>query len=96
MIGIERKFSDNTRLIDLAVEDLKILIVSLILEVKQVESPQYVYGYKGLADLLQCSLSKAQSIKMSGKIDKAIIQTGRKIIVDANLVLTLLKKAENS
>ena len=33
---------------------------------------------------------------MSGKIDKAIIQTGRKIIVDANLVLTLLKKAENS
>ena len=42
MIGIERKFSDNTRLIDLTVEDLKILIVSLILEVKQVESPQYV------------------------------------------------------
>lgn len=36
MIGIERKFSDNTRLIDLTVEDLKILIVSLILEVKQV------------------------------------------------------------
>ena len=51
MIGIERRFSDDTRLIDLTVGDLKELITSLISKIKQIEEKRYVYGLQGLADL---------------------------------------------
>ena len=44
MIGIERRFSDDTRLIDLTVGDLKELITSLISKIKQIEEKRYVYG----------------------------------------------------
>lgn len=52
-------------------------------------SEKYVYGIKGIADLFGCSVPTANKIKRSGKIDKAIIQVGRKIIVDAELALEL-------
>ena len=55
MIGIERRFSDDTRLIDLTVGDLKELITSLISKIKQIEEKRYVYGLQGLADLLRLS-----------------------------------------
>ncbi len=55
MIGIERRFSDDTRLIDLTVGDLKELITSLISKIKQIEEKRYVYGLQGLADLLRVS-----------------------------------------
>lgn len=48
MIGIERRFSDDTRLIDLTVGDLKELITSLISKIKQIEEKRYVYGLQGL------------------------------------------------
>lgn len=51
---------------------------------------RYVYGIFGLATLLGCSKPTAQRIKNSGKIDAAISQEGRKIIVDADKVLELL------
>ena len=41
MIGIERRFSDDTRLIDLTVGDLKELITSLISKIKQIEEKRY-------------------------------------------------------
>lgn len=47
MIGIERRFSDDTRLIDLTVGDLKELITSLISKIKQIEEKRYVYGLQG-------------------------------------------------
>ena len=50
---------------------------------------KYVYGISGIARLFGCSLPTANRIKQSGKIDKAIVQIGRKIIVDANLALEL-------
>lgn len=53
---------------------------------------KYVYGITGLAGLFQCSIPTANRIKASGKIDKAIIQFGRKIIVDADLALKLTGK----
>ena len=43
---------------------------------------KYVYGILGIAKLFGCSLPTANRIKKSGKIDKAITQIGRKIIVD--------------
>ena len=47
------------------------------------------YGLSGLARLFGCSLPTANRIKQSGKIDRAITQVGRKIIVDADLALEL-------
>ena len=53
---------------------------------------KYVYGLKGLADILGCSKAHAQNVKNSGILDKAIIQNGRKIIVDAEMAITLFQK----
>jgi hypothetical protein len=50
---------------------------------------KYVYGILGIAQLFGCSMPTAHRIKKSGKIDKAITQIGRKIIVDADLALEL-------
>ena len=55
-------------------------------------SRKYVYGILGIAKLFGCSLPTANRIKKSGRIDKAITQIGRKIIVDAELALELAGK----
>lgn len=52
-------------------------------------SKKYVYGIVGIARLFGCSMPTANRIKQSGKIDKAITQIGRKIIVDAEHALEL-------
>ena len=52
----------------------------------------YVYGILGISKLFGCSMPTANRIKKSGKIDKAITQIGRKIIVDAELALELAGK----
>lgn len=49
-----------------------------------------VYGLQGLCDLLGCSTSTAVRIKKSGVIDAAISQTGKIIVIDADLALDLL------
>lgn len=51
----------------------------------------YVYGLAGLCKLLGCSTATASRIKRSGVIDAAISQTGKIIVVDADLALDLLK-----
>ena len=53
------------------------------------EEKQYVYGLAGIARLFGCSLPTANRIKQSGKINRAITQIGRNIIVDADLALEL-------
>ena len=53
------------------------------------EQKHFVYGLAGLARLFSCSLPTANRIKQSGKIDRAITQIGRKIIIDAELALEL-------
>lgn len=57
-------------------------------QVQQID--KYSYGLSGLAALLGCSKTTAWKIKDSGKIDKAIRQVGRKIIVDNEKALELL------
>lgn len=91
MIGIERRFSDDTRLIDLTVGDLKELITSLISKIKQIEEKRYVYGLQGLADL-HCTKRHASKIKSSGILDEAIKQRGRTIVIDHDLALELFGK----
>lgn len=53
------------------------------------KSKRYVYGIAGLADLFKCSRTTAVKLKGSGKLDKAISQVGRKIVVDAEMALEL-------
>ena len=50
---------------------------------------KYVYGISGIARLFGCSIPTANRIKKSGKINRAITQIGRKIIVDAELAIEL-------
>lgn len=82
MIGTER-ISNETRLIDLTVGELRALLQNAIPVNNPPESKEYVYGLKGIAELFHCSYTEAYRIKRSGKIDKAIKQNGRKIITDA-------------
>lgn len=63
-------------------------------DLKQTEK-KYVYGISGIQMLLNCSESSAKRLKKSGVIDDAIIQNGRKIIVDSELALKLIQKANN-
>lgn len=60
-------------------------------EVEPSSQRRYVQGYQGIADLFGCSRSTAQRIKKSGIIDEAITQVNRKILVDADLALQLVK-----
>ncbi|MDD4190542.1 MAG: DUF3853 family protein [Mangrovibacterium sp.] len=62
-------------------------------EVHETEK-KYVYGLNGIAQLFGCSIPTANRIKQSGKIDRAIKQIGRKIIVDAELALQLVGEKE--
>ena len=50
---------------------------------------KYVYGIHGISQLFGCSIPTAHRIKKGGKIDKAVTQIGRKIIVDAEFALEL-------
>ena len=51
-----------------------------------------VYGIAGIARLFNCSMTTANRIKASGKIDRAISQCGRMITVDADLALDLIRE----
>lgn len=48
-----------------------------------------MYCIAGIAELFGCSNLTAHHIKKRDKIDRAITQIGRKIIVDAELALEL-------
>ena len=88
------KIDPNTRLIDLTVGDLMELLESMQGEKaapQAVTAPdkKYVYGIAGIAQIFNCSMTTANRIKASGRIDRAISQTGRIIVVDADLALEL-------
>ena len=90
MIGVER-ILDDTPLFKLTVGEFKNLFESLVPKPQIVEEEEYVYGYKGLASLLNCSICAEKKLKMSGKKDKAIIQEGRKIMIHKKKALEILK-----
>lgn len=52
--------------------------------------------FNGIAQLFGCSRSTAARIKNSGVIDDAITQVGRKILVDADKALALVKEKNRS
>ena len=78
-------------------EELTFLIGNSM-EAKRSETTPIVqkrtyYGIEGIAQVFGCSVPTANRIKRSGIIDAAITQIGRKIIVDADMALSLVKEA---
>ena len=73
-------------------ERLKELLNEVISGVGLPSQNRHVYGLDGIAKLFNCSRSTAYRIKKSGIIKDATIQYGRKIIVDVDLALELLKE----
>ncbi|VTY05001.1 Uncharacterised protein [Prevotella melaninogenica] len=57
--------------------------------VAETSKKRYEYGIRGIAKIFGCSIPTANRIKKSGKINAAITQVGRKIIVDADHALQL-------
>ncbi|MDR2084372.1 MAG: DUF3853 family protein [Bacteroidales bacterium] len=89
--------TNDTRIIDLTVGELMQLLgkdYTPVTERNFVPTPEkrYVYGIKGIADLFDCSKTTANRIKKSKVIDEAIHQSGRKIVVNADLALELMRK----
>jgi len=90
------KIDLNTRIIDLTVGELmELLNKQQDNIVEQPKEKRLVYGIAGIARLFNCSMTTANRIKASGKIDRAISQCGRMITVDADLALELMKKNNN-
>ena len=92
MIPLERRITDDTRLVDLTVGELKELFGSLIPK-NEIVAPaktgqNLVYGVKGIMELLHVSDSTARKLK-DGVIRKAVRQVGRTIVVDADMALSL-------
>lgn len=88
------KIDPNTRIIDLTVGELMELIEAAQTEktTPQASTPpekRFVYGIAGIAQVFNCSMTTANRIKASGRIDRAIMQNGRIIVVDADLALEL-------
>lgn len=84
----------NTRIIDLTVGELVDLIRETTAAVAsspmQEKKPRNLeYGIAGIARIFNCSMATANRIKASGKIDKAITQTGRIIVIDVDRALQL-------
>lgn len=52
---------------------------------------KYVYGVRGLAKLLGCSVSTAQRRLNSGVLDDCIVRNGRIIMIDANATVEKLR-----
>ena len=89
MVG---KITPETRIIDLTVGQLMDLIAKAqapVVEKKPEQTKRLVYGISGIAQLFNCSMTTANRIKASGRIDDAITQHGRIIVVDADKALVL-------
>lgn len=86
----------NKRVIDLTLGELIDAIDERIRVAKKTEEPKnskrFVYGLKGLANLLGCSKTTASRLKSSGRIDAAVTQVGALLIIDADLALKLAAK----
>lgn len=72
---------------DLTVKDFIELSKVLI----QSDVNEFVYGYKELAEFLNCSNSKVRKLVKSGKIDSAIYKAEGLIFFDKKKVLDALK-----
>ncbi len=76
--------------------NLKLLMGNTIENKTEATPPKHLaYGIRGIADTFGCSIPTANRIKKSGVIDDAISQTGRKIVVDVDKALALVKQQKH-
>lgn len=61
-------------------------------EQKPPSDKSYKYGIAGIAEIFGCSIPTANRIKKSGRIDAAITQVGRKIVVDVEKAIELASR----
>lgn len=86
------RIDPNTRIIDLTVGELMELLETIKTTPQKAPTKpekRLVYGIAGIAQLFNCSMTTANRIKASGRINRAIMQNGRTIVVDADLALEL-------
>ncbi|MFJ1491205.1 DUF3853 family protein [Capnocytophaga canis] len=82
-------FNPNTPLWQLTVGDFLELIKDAQKSEESKTQTTYEYGIAGLARALGVSVATANRIKASGKLNDAVKQTGRQIIVDVELAKQL-------
>lgn len=58
-------------------------------ETKPQSEKTFKYGIAGIAEIFGCSIPTANRIKKSGRIDGAITQVGRKIVIDVEKAIEL-------
>lgn len=98
---MKRTKDTDTRIIDLTLGELLEAVEERVRSViagkpqADTDKKKYVYGLKGLANLLGCSKTTASRLKSSGKIDKAITQVGALLIIDAELALKEAGRQDN-
>ena len=102
-MGNESKRVEDTPIIQATVGDLAKAIVHAVgIGIRHDEScvsddpkknvnKHYVYGLKGLAELLGCSYPTASRLKSAGMFDGAISQVNNIIVADADMILDLYK-----
>ena len=84
---------DNTLLCNITLGELKKVLreFSEKHSPRNNNSPQYVYGLKGICDLFNVKMSTAQKYK-NGILKDAIIQQNRKIIIDVRKAIELYEE----
>lgn len=87
---------NDTRIIDLTVGQLKDILgqQQTVVVDNSPQEKKLAYGIAGIAQIFNCSMTTANRIKASGRIDRAISQYGRMITVDVDLALELMKKGQ--
>ena len=89
-------YDDTTPIAALTVADLKALITGLPTDKpRQTEqkTSRYVYGLQVIRDIFGCSHATAQRYKNTFLRD-AIIQNGRKIVIDVDKAMLLFARRE--
>lgn len=77
----------NTRLADLTIQEFLDILSSM----NGADNDAPIAGVKGLAEYMGCSYATALRLKQSGKVDKAMVQTGRTIRFDRRKLERILK-----
>ncbi len=97
MYSFMSQYDEDTPLACLTVADLKNVILSINdkggNDAKYNRDVRYIYGLKGICDLFKCSAPTAIKYKET-VIKEAVIQNGKKIMVDADLAIQLFKEWE--
>lgn len=83
---------NNTLVSNMTKDELIQLIRTELTNLSTPQEKKYYYGYDGLAEILGCSRANAANVKLSGQLDGAYTQIGRKIIWNREKVLELAGK----